>query len=145
MWGLGWAAAPGPRPPPPLTLCFPQVLGWRVAAAVAWSVLLLPVCTAAFVVLSGLDPFHPVRWISSRCSGLPRWGGGAGAGAGAVQCGGRGAMSRSRGGGGGAGAWDPPAEGLRGGEQVRGCVSAGRGARPCLPAFTFTLQICLWA
>lgn len=121
-----------------------------MAAAVAWSVLLLPVCTAAFVVLSGLDPFHPVRWISSRCSGLPRWGGGrpwavgAGAGAGAVQCGGRGAVSRSRGGGeGGAGAWDPPAQGLRGGEQVCGCVSAGHGARRCVPAFTF--QICLWA
>ncbi|KFO75995.1 Nucleoporin NDC1, partial [Cuculus canorus] len=41
------------------------VLGWRVVAAVAWSVLLLPVCTAAFIVLSGLDPFHPVRWISN--------------------------------------------------------------------------------
>lgn len=66
------AAGPGsPRRPRPLTLRFPQVLGWRVAAAVAWSVLLLPVCTAAFVVLSGLDPFHPLRWISSRCSGLP--------------------------------------------------------------------------
>lgn len=45
----------------------PQVLGWRVAAAVTWSVLLLPICTAAFIVLSGLDPFHPVRWISSMC------------------------------------------------------------------------------
>ncbi|NWR70715.1 NDC1 protein, partial [Centropus unirufus] len=44
---------------------FPQVLGWRVAAAVAWSVLLLPVCTAAFIVLSGLDPFHPLRWVSN--------------------------------------------------------------------------------
>ncbi|KAF1414493.1 Nucleoporin NDC1, partial [Spheniscus humboldti] len=54
----------------PLTLCFPQVLGWRVAAAVAWSVLLLPVCTAAFVVLSGLDPFHPVRWISNSFNDL---------------------------------------------------------------------------
>ncbi|NWX39533.1 NDC1 protein, partial [Steatornis caripensis] len=54
----------------PLTLCFPQVLGWRVAAAVAWSVLLLPVCTAACVVLSGLDPFHPVRWISNSFNDL---------------------------------------------------------------------------
>ncbi|NXN41553.1 NDC1 protein, partial [Rhinoptilus africanus] len=54
----------------PLTLSFPQVLGWRVAAAVAWSVLLLPVCTAAFVVLSGLDPFHPVRWISDSVNDL---------------------------------------------------------------------------
>ncbi|XP_075364916.1 nucleoporin NDC1 isoform X2 [Mycteria americana] len=47
-----------------------QVLGWRVAAAVAWSVLLLPVCTAAFVVLSGFDPFHPVRWISNSFNDL---------------------------------------------------------------------------
>ncbi|NXE12809.1 NDC1 protein, partial [Lophotis ruficrista] len=54
----------------PLTLCFPQVLGWRAAAAVAWAVLLLPVCTAAFVVLSGLDPFHPVRWISNSFNDL---------------------------------------------------------------------------
>lgn len=65
----GWAVAPGARPPPPLTLCLPQVLGWRVAVAVAWSVLLLPVCTAAFIFLSGIDPLHPVRWISSRCPG----------------------------------------------------------------------------
>lgn len=47
-----------------------QVLGWRAAAAVAWSVLLLPVCTAAFVFLSGLDPFHPVRWISNSLNDL---------------------------------------------------------------------------
>ncbi|NXD77239.1 NDC1 protein, partial [Halcyon senegalensis] len=50
--------------------CFPQVLGWRVVAAVAWSVLLLPVCTAAFVVLSGLDPFHPLRWVSNSLNDL---------------------------------------------------------------------------
>ncbi|NXY17648.1 NDC1 protein, partial [Atrichornis clamosus] len=48
----------------------PQVLGWRVAAAVTWSVLLLPICTAAFIVLSGLDPFHPVRWISNSFNDL---------------------------------------------------------------------------
>ncbi|NXQ19097.1 NDC1 protein, partial [Peucedramus taeniatus] len=48
----------------------PQVLGWRVAAAVTWSVLLLPFCTAAFIVLSGLDPFHPVRWISNSFNDL---------------------------------------------------------------------------
>ncbi|XP_054494304.2 nucleoporin NDC1 [Molothrus aeneus] len=47
-----------------------QVLGWRVAAAVTWSVLLLPLCTAAFIVLSGLDPFHPVRWISNSFNDL---------------------------------------------------------------------------
>uniref|UniRef100_A0A8D0FBG5 Nucleoporin NDC1 n=1 Tax=Strix occidentalis caurina TaxID=311401 RepID=A0A8D0FBG5_STROC len=50
--------------------CTPWVLGRRVAAAVAWSVLLLPVCTGAFVVLSGLDPFHPVRWISNSFNDL---------------------------------------------------------------------------
>ncbi|NXG56713.1 NDC1 protein, partial [Hemiprocne comata] len=48
----------------------PQVLGWRVAAAVTWSVLLLPVCTAAFVILSGFDPFHPLRWISNSFNDL---------------------------------------------------------------------------
>ncbi|NXH48959.1 NDC1 protein, partial [Dicaeum eximium] len=47
-----------------------QVLGWRVAAAVTWSVLLLPLCTAAFIVLSGLDPLHPVRWISNSFNDL---------------------------------------------------------------------------
>ncbi|RMC08705.1 hypothetical protein DUI87_14954 [Hirundo rustica rustica] len=47
-----------------------QVLGWRVAATITWSVLLLPICTAAFVVFSGLDPFHPVRWISNSFNDL---------------------------------------------------------------------------
>ncbi|KAF2977956.1 hypothetical protein EK904_011469, partial [Melospiza melodia maxima] len=42
----------------------------KMAAAVTWSVLLLPLCTAAFIVLSGLDPFHPVRWISKSFSDL---------------------------------------------------------------------------
>ncbi|NXP54429.1 NDC1 protein, partial [Heliornis fulica] len=54
----------------PLTLCSPQVLGWRVAAAAAWSVLLLPVCTAAFIFLGALDPFHPVQWISNSFNDL---------------------------------------------------------------------------
>ncbi|NXO03168.1 NDC1 protein, partial [Rhinopomastus cyanomelas] len=48
----------------------PQILGWRVAAAVAWSVLLLPACTAAFVVLNGFDPLHPLRWISNSFNDL---------------------------------------------------------------------------
>ncbi|NXD10408.1 NDC1 protein, partial [Nothocercus nigrocapillus] len=48
----------------------PQVLGWRAAAAAAWSVLLLPVCTAAFVVLSAVEPFHPLRWISNSFNDL---------------------------------------------------------------------------
>ncbi|KFU86581.1 Nucleoporin NDC1, partial [Chaetura pelagica] len=33
-------------------------------------VLLLPVCTAAFGVLSGFDPFHPLRWISNSFNDL---------------------------------------------------------------------------
>uniref|UniRef100_A0A8C3M1S5 Nucleoporin NDC1 n=1 Tax=Chrysolophus pictus TaxID=9089 RepID=A0A8C3M1S5_CHRPC len=44
--------------------CESSVLGWRLAAAVAWSVLLLPVCTAAFVLLSGVQPLRPLRWLS---------------------------------------------------------------------------------
>ncbi|NWS71894.1 NDC1 protein, partial [Crotophaga sulcirostris] len=85
--GRGHGGGPAAAPPPPagecggcggalhvpsalLTLCFPQVLGWRVAAAVAWSLLLLPFCAVAFVVLSGLDPLHPVRWICDSFSDL---------------------------------------------------------------------------
>uniref|UniRef100_A0A8C3XXZ6 Nucleoporin NDC1 n=1 Tax=Catharus ustulatus TaxID=91951 RepID=A0A8C3XXZ6_CATUS len=71
---LGWRVPPlvtvqvgGSRSPHAVS---PQVLGWRVAAAVTWSVLLLPICTAAFIVLSGLDPFHPVRWISNSFNDL---------------------------------------------------------------------------
>lgn len=41
-----------------------QVLGWRVAASVAWSVLLLPLCTAAFISISSIDLLHPIQWIS---------------------------------------------------------------------------------
>ncbi|XP_075792130.1 nucleoporin NDC1 isoform X2 [Pelodiscus sinensis] len=42
-----------------------QVLGWRVAASVAWSVLLLPLCTAAFISISSIDLLHPIQWISN--------------------------------------------------------------------------------
>ncbi|NWY02410.1 NDC1 protein, partial [Nothoprocta ornata] len=48
----------------------PQVLGWRAAAAAAWSVLLLPLCTAAFVALSAVRPFQPLRWISDSFNDL---------------------------------------------------------------------------
>lgn len=81
--GGGPAAGPAPPgergaavtlPPPflphallPFTPPLPQVLGWRLAAAVAWSVLLLPVCTAAFVLLSGIQPLRPLRWLSGTC------------------------------------------------------------------------------
>lgn len=60
-----------PRALLPLTPPLPQVLGWRLAAAVAWSVLLLPVCTAAFVLLSGVQPLRPLRWLSGTCPALP--------------------------------------------------------------------------
>ncbi|NXH09610.1 NDC1 protein, partial [Bucco capensis] len=49
----------------PLTLCFPQVLVRRYTAAVVWSVPLLAVCIAVFIILSSLDFLHPVRWISN--------------------------------------------------------------------------------
>nr|XP_008166142.1 nucleoporin NDC1 isoform X2 [Chrysemys picta bellii] len=42
-----------------------QVLGWRVAASIAWSVLLLPLCTAVFISISSIDLFHPIQWISN--------------------------------------------------------------------------------
>uniref|UniRef100_A0A8C8SXW7 Nucleoporin NDC1 n=1 Tax=Pelusios castaneus TaxID=367368 RepID=A0A8C8SXW7_9SAUR len=42
-----------------------QVLGWRVATSVAWSILLLPLCTAAFISISNIDLFHPIQWISN--------------------------------------------------------------------------------
>ncbi|XP_043941395.1 nucleoporin NDC1 [Protopterus annectens] len=41
-----------------------KVLSWRAAAAVAWSVLLLPLCTLLFIFLCRFDLFHPVQWIS---------------------------------------------------------------------------------
>ncbi|NWX81672.1 NDC1 protein, partial [Nothoprocta pentlandii] len=36
----------------------------------AWSVLLLPLCTAAFVALSAVRPFQPLRWISDSFNDL---------------------------------------------------------------------------
>ncbi|XP_048352174.1 nucleoporin NDC1 isoform X2 [Sphaerodactylus townsendi] len=42
-----------------------QILGWRATASMAWSVLLLPLCTAAFISISSIDLFHPVQWITS--------------------------------------------------------------------------------
>ncbi|KAM9187210.1 nucleoporin NDC1 isoform 2-T2 [Mergus octosetaceus] len=47
-----------------------QVLGWRLAAAVAWSVLLLPACTAAFVLLGRAQPLRPLRWIADSFNDL---------------------------------------------------------------------------
>nr|XP_056700123.1 nucleoporin NDC1 [Euleptes europaea] len=47
-----------------------QILGWRAAASIAWSVLLLPLCTAAFITLSTIDLFHPIQWITSSFNDL---------------------------------------------------------------------------
>ncbi|XP_078074415.1 nucleoporin NDC1 [Mustelus asterias] len=41
-----------------------KVFSWRAAAAIAWSVLLLPISTAVFVLLSRLNVFHPIHWIT---------------------------------------------------------------------------------
>jgi len=41
-----------------------QVVIWRAMASIAWSVLLLPVTTAVFVLLSRFSLFHPIQWIS---------------------------------------------------------------------------------
>ncbi|XP_051855605.1 nucleoporin NDC1 isoform X2 [Antechinus flavipes] len=73
------AGAPAPPTPPSSSLPGPgnarslaslerdmlwRVLGWRIATSVVWSVLLLPVCTGAFVFFSSLDVLHPIQWIS---------------------------------------------------------------------------------
>ncbi|XP_043859000.1 nucleoporin NDC1 [Dromiciops gliroides] len=73
------ASAPPPPPPPPPSAPGPgsarspasaerdllwRVLGWRIVTSVLCSVLLLPVCTTAFIVLSSLNVLHPVQWIS---------------------------------------------------------------------------------
>uniref|UniRef100_A0A8D0L974 Nucleoporin NDC1 n=1 Tax=Sphenodon punctatus TaxID=8508 RepID=A0A8D0L974_SPHPU len=47
-----------------------RVLGWRVAASIAWSVLLLPLCTAAFISVSSVDFFHPIQWVSNSFNDL---------------------------------------------------------------------------
>ncbi|XP_072505620.1 nucleoporin NDC1 [Notamacropus eugenii] len=73
------AGAPAPPPPPPPPPPGPgsprsaasmerdllwRVLGWRIATSVVWSVLLLPVCTMAFIIFSRLNLLHPIQWIS---------------------------------------------------------------------------------
>nr|XP_028589263.1 nucleoporin NDC1 isoform X1 [Podarcis muralis] len=47
-----------------------EILGWRAAASLAWSVLLLPLCIAAFISISSIDFFHPVQWITSSFNDL---------------------------------------------------------------------------
>ncbi|CAN0212261.1 unnamed protein product [Lampetra planeri] len=45
-------------------------LRWRVAAAVAWAVLMLPVFTAAYLAVARLDPLHPLLWVADTLSEL---------------------------------------------------------------------------
>ncbi|XP_062920036.1 nucleoporin NDC1 isoform X1 [Mobula hypostoma] len=47
-----------------------KVFSWRAAAAVAWSVLLLPVSTTVFVMFSRPNVFHPVQWITETLNHL---------------------------------------------------------------------------
>ncbi|XP_063154048.1 nucleoporin NDC1 isoform X4 [Candoia aspera] len=47
-----------------------SILRWRAAASIAWSVLLLPLCVAAFISFSSIDLFHPVQWITNSFSDL---------------------------------------------------------------------------
>ncbi|XP_038650630.1 nucleoporin NDC1 isoform X2 [Scyliorhinus canicula] len=41
-----------------------KVFSWRAAAAVAWSVLLLPISTTVFILLSRVNVFRPIQWIT---------------------------------------------------------------------------------
>ncbi|XP_042318919.1 nucleoporin NDC1 isoform X1 [Sceloporus undulatus] len=47
-----------------------NILGWRAAASIAWSVLLLPLCVAVFVTISNIDFVHPVQWITGSFNDL---------------------------------------------------------------------------
>ncbi|XP_051867557.1 nucleoporin NDC1 [Pristis pectinata] len=47
-----------------------KVFSWRAAAAIAWSVLLLPVSTTVFVMFSRPNVFHPVQWITETLNHL---------------------------------------------------------------------------
>ncbi|XP_054994291.1 nucleoporin NDC1 [Sorex araneus] len=47
-----------------------RVLGWRVVSSIVWSVLLLPVSTVLYVVLSSIDLWHPIQWLSDSFSDL---------------------------------------------------------------------------
>lgn len=45
-----------------------RVLGWRIVTSIVWSVVLLPVCITAFIVLSSINLFHPIQWLSDSCN-----------------------------------------------------------------------------
>ncbi|XP_075472484.1 nucleoporin NDC1 isoform X1 [Ascaphus truei] len=46
------------------------VLGWRIAASFAWSVILLPVSCAAFIILSKIHILHPIQCLTDSFSDL---------------------------------------------------------------------------
>ncbi|KAM3838951.1 nucleoporin NDC1 isoform 4-T4 [Vipera latastei] len=46
------------------------ILRWRATASIAWSVLLLPLCVAMFIIISSIDLFHPVQWITNSFNDL---------------------------------------------------------------------------
>uniref|UniRef100_A0A671PFQ1 Nucleoporin NDC1 n=1 Tax=Sinocyclocheilus anshuiensis TaxID=1608454 RepID=A0A671PFQ1_9TELE len=46
-----------------------KVVVWSAVSSIAWSVLLLPVTAAVFVLLSRFSLFHPIQWISE-CTSL---------------------------------------------------------------------------
>ncbi|XP_078417749.1 nucleoporin NDC1 [Cetorhinus maximus] len=47
-----------------------KVFSWRAAAAIAWSILLLPVSTTVFILFSRLNVFHPIEWITDSLNHL---------------------------------------------------------------------------
>ncbi|XP_039175727.1 nucleoporin NDC1 isoform X3 [Crotalus tigris] len=47
-----------------------SILRWRATASIAWSVLLLPLCVAVFIIISSIDLFHPVQWITNSFNDL---------------------------------------------------------------------------
>uniref|UniRef100_A0A8C6PF31 Nucleoporin NDC1 n=1 Tax=Nothobranchius furzeri TaxID=105023 RepID=A0A8C6PF31_NOTFU len=61
----GWAAVNGVLRRPFECICLSvQVICWRAAASIAWSVLLLPPTTAVFVLLSKFSLLQPIQTIS---------------------------------------------------------------------------------
>ncbi|XP_069498263.1 nucleoporin NDC1 [Ambystoma mexicanum] len=47
-----------------------KVLSWREAASIAWSVLLMPLCTVTFIFLSRVDLLHPLQWATDSLGDL---------------------------------------------------------------------------
>nr|XP_008107801.1 PREDICTED: nucleoporin NDC1 [Anolis carolinensis] len=47
-----------------------NILGWRAAATIAWSLLLLPLCVAVFITISSVDLVHPIQWITNAFNDL---------------------------------------------------------------------------